>query len=154
VAIDLAPGRAEDFGLAQRATFHVGNITATGLADRSGDGTMSVDVLWAVADKAAALHECARILKPGTWFVCTSWDRERNPPGYPTPFANHELLLRAAGFSVHVFAVQSGAEERWRAIYERALAAQDELPREEGDESVRRILLEARATLGLQDGVD
>ena len=153
-AIDLAPGRAEDFGLAQRAIFHVGDITATGLADRSVDGTMSVDVLWAVADKGAVLHECARILKPGARFVFTSWDRERNPPGYPPPFTNHEPLLRAAGFSVHEYAVQSGAEERRRAVYERALAARDELVREEGEEGVRRILFEARATLGLEDGVD
>jgi hypothetical protein len=64
----------------------------------------------------------------GRGVVCLHyWDRERSPPGYPPPFANHEPLLWAAGFSVHACDVQSGAEERRRAIYEHALAEQDEL---------------------------
>jgi hypothetical protein len=74
---------------------------------------------------------CASLSRRGgAWFVFTSWDRERSPPGYPPPFANHEPLLWAAGFSVHACDVQSGAEERRRAIYEHALAEQDELVRE------------------------
>jgi SAM-dependent methyltransferase len=153
-AIDLAPERAREFGLAGRATFQVGDITATGLADSSFDGAMSVDVLWSVPDKAAALRECARILKPGAQFVFTTWDRDRSPPGYPPPFANYRPPLSAAGFSVRAYEVQTGAEDRRRAIYERALAAEDELVREEGEESVRRIMFEARATLGRVDGVD
>jgi len=153
-AIGLAPERAREFGLAERAHFQVGDITANGLADTSFDGAMSVDVLWAVPDKLAALRECARILKPGAQFVFTTWDRERNPPGYPPPLADHRPLLSAAGFSIRAYEVQAEAEQRRRAVYERALAAEDEMVREEGQEAVSRIMFEARATLGRVDGVD
>jgi ubiquinone/menaquinone biosynthesis C-methylase UbiE len=39
------------------------------------DAAMSVDVLWMVPDRPAALREVARVLKPGARFVCTNWDR-------------------------------------------------------------------------------
>jgi Methyltransferase domain len=52
-------------GPADRACFEIDDITSSGLPESSFDGAMSVDVLWAVPDKARALRETARILKPG-----------------------------------------------------------------------------------------
>ena len=57
-------------------------------------------MLWAVPDKAGALREIARILKPGARFAFTNWDRDRTPPGYPPPLGDHRPLLEEAGFAV------------------------------------------------------
>jgi ubiquinone/menaquinone biosynthesis C-methylase UbiE len=152
-AIAAAAQRAEEFGVADRARFAVADLTATGLPDAAFDGAMSVDVLWSVPDKAAALGEIARILKPGTRFAFTNWDRDLTPPGYLPPLADHRPLLADAGFEVERYEVQSDAERR-RAYYERLVAAEEALRHEMGVEATARLMFEAKGTLGLTDGID
>src|SRR5262245_59038774 len=72
VGIDLARGaveqaarRAQEFGVADRARFEVGDCTALRFAAHTFDAAMSVDVLWMVPDQSAALREVARIVMPG-----------------------------------------------------------------------------------------
>lgn len=144
----------EELGLADRARFMVGDLTATGLPDAGFDGAMSVDVLWSVPDKAAALREVARILQAGARLVFTNWDRDLSPPGYPPPLSDHRPLLEAAGFEVETYEVQPDAERLRRAYYERLVAAEEELVREMGEEAAKNLLVEPRATLGLVDGTD
>jgi SAM-dependent methyltransferase len=154
VAIASAPERAQVLGIADRARFEVADITATGLADESYDGAVSIDTLWAVLDKASALRECARILKRGARFVFTNWDRDLSPPGLPPPLNDHRPLLEAAGFQVEIYEAQPEAEDRRRTFYERMVGAEEELIRELGEEGARRALFEPKATLGLVDGTD
>lgn len=152
-AIASAAQRALEFGVADHARFEVGDLVATGLPDAAFDAAMSVDVLWSVPDKAAALSEIHRILKPGARFAFTNWDRDLAPPGYLPPLADHRPLLAEAGFSVERYEVQSDAELR-RAFYERLVAAELELTREMGAEATARLMFEAKGTLGLTDGID
>lgn len=153
-AIARARERAQELGLANRAHFAVGDIVATGLPEASFDGAMSVDTLWAVPDKAGALREIARILKPRARFAFTNWDRDRPPPGYPPPLGDHRPLLEQAGFEVERYDLQPDAEVKRRAYCERLVAAEATLVRELGEEATGRLLFEAKGTLGLVDGVD
>jgi SAM-dependent methyltransferase len=101
VGVALARDRAAALSLGERAHFQEGDLTATGLPEASCDAAMSLDVLVFVPDKAAALREVARILRPGGCFGFTTWEQ----PGYSARLgapqvADHRLLLTAAGFVV------------------------------------------------------
>jgi SAM-dependent methyltransferase len=154
VGVTHARERARDLGLAERARFDVADIISTGLPDASLDAAMSVDVLWAVPDKLGALQEVARILKSGARFAFTSWDRDRNPPGYPPPLNDHRPLLEQAGFDVESYEIPPDAEAKRRAYLERVVAAESTLIEEVGEAGAERMLLEAKRTLGLTDGTD
>jgi ubiquinone/menaquinone biosynthesis C-methylase UbiE len=154
VGIERAEERAAQVGLGGRAQFLVGDITATGLPESSFDGAMSIDVLWAVPDKLAALKEAARILKPGARLAFTNWDRDRTPPGYLPPLADHRPLLEQAGFEIETYQAQPDAETKRRAVYETIVAAEQDLMQEMGNEAAARLMFEAKGTLGLTDGVD
>lgn len=154
VGVGRAGERAAALGLSDRARFQVGDITGTGLPDTSFDGAMSVDVLWAVPDKLAALREAARILKPGGRFTFTNWDRDRTPPGYLPPLPDHRPLLAQAGFEIETYQVQPEDGAKRRAAYEAIVAAEPDLISEMGEEAASRLMFEAKGTLGLTDGVD
>jgi SAM-dependent methyltransferase len=154
VGIARARESAEALGLVDHARFEVGDLTATGLPAGSFDGATSVDVLWSVPDKPAALHEIARILRPGARFVFTNWDWDLSPPGYPPPLDDHRPLLVKAGFEVEAYDVQADAECLRRAYWERMVAAEQDLLREIGEEQTRKAMAMGKATLGLLDGVD
>jgi ubiquinone/menaquinone biosynthesis C-methylase UbiE len=149
-----AAERARELGVANRARFQVADLTATGLPDATFDAAMSIDVLWAVPDKLGALREIARILKPGAGFAFTNWDRDLSPPGYLPPLNDHRPLLRQAGFEIETYQVQSGAEDRRRAVYEAFVEAEQDFIREMGEEGARKVMFEAKGTLGLVDGTD
>lgn len=102
VAIARARARIPHFGCEGRADFAVEDFVATGLPAESLDGAMSIDVLWVVPDKAAALREVARILRPGARFVFATWDFAASPPGGPQ-VADHRPLLRDAGFATEAY---------------------------------------------------
>jgi SAM-dependent methyltransferase len=118
------------------------------------DPRLSVDVIWAIPDKGAGFAESARILKPGTRFAFTDWERDLSPPGYPPTLSDHRPLLKAAGFEVELHQVLTRAEALRRAFYEKMLARQQELIRDLGEQAAQSPLREAKAWLGLIDGVD
>jgi ubiquinone/menaquinone biosynthesis C-methylase UbiE len=154
VGIGRARERAQELGLANHARFEVADIISTGLPNASFDGAMSVDALWAVPDKAGALRELARTLKPGARFAFTNWDRDLSPPGYPPPLNDHRPLLQQAGLEAEVYEVQPDAEVKRRAYYERLVAAESTLIEEVGEEDAQKLMFEAKGTLGLTDGKD
>ena len=154
VAVEHAARRAQEFGMGGRARFEVGDLTALRFAAHTFDAAMSVDVLWMVPDRPAALHEVARIVKPGARFVFTNWDRDLAPPGTPPPVPDHRPLLRAAGFEIETYEEIPEAEAKRRAIYERYIASEAALHREMGAEAAQSLLNQARRALGVLDGVD
>lgn len=154
VALEQARARASQLGISDIVSYKTASFDATGLDAASVDGALSIDVIWAIPDKRAGFAETARILKPGARFVFTDWERDLSPPGYPPPVSNHRPLLEAAGFEVELRQLGPQADSMRRAFYEKMLARQAELLRDLNEKTAQSNLREARAWLGLLDGVD
>lgn len=73
-AIQQAREFKEKFDLAYPAQFEVGNFYEIPLPDHSVDAAISIDALWAAADKVVALRELKRVLRPGASVLFTFWD--------------------------------------------------------------------------------
>jgi ubiquinone/menaquinone biosynthesis C-methylase UbiE len=153
VALEQARARARQRNLTA-CSYQSGSFQATGLDGASVDGAISIDVIWAIPDKRAGFAETARILKPGARFVFTDWERDLSPPGYPAPVNDHSPLLLDAGFEVERHKLWPRADSLRRAFYERMLARQGELMSDLDEKTAESNLREARAWLGLLDGVD
>lgn len=142
------------FGLAGRARFQVGDFTATGLPTAALDGAMSVDALWLVPDKVAAVREVARILHSGARFVFTTWDVDLVPPGWPPQVSDHRPILREAGFTIESYRETPEWEPRQRAAYEGLRGAHTQVIAEMVVAAGRGMLAEANLLPGLADGTD
>jgi ubiquinone/menaquinone biosynthesis C-methylase UbiE len=70
VAVEQATAPADLFGLADRARFVVGDLTATGLPDATADAAVCVDAMHFPAEPCAAAAEAARILRRGVRWSC------------------------------------------------------------------------------------
>jgi SAM-dependent methyltransferase len=125
-----------------RAEFRVGAFEDTGLEDQVADAVMSVDSLLFTPNKAAALHELRRILRPAGRLVMTSWDYHRQPVGRPPQVDDHRPLLSAAGFKVQTYEETESWRERQQQTAEGLLAASEELAAE-----TTRDVAEIRAEL-------
>ena len=90
-------------------SYQTGSFDSTGLDAATFDGAMSVDVIWAIPDKRAGFAETARILKPGSGFVFTDWERALSPPNYPPPFSDHLAVLKTVGFEIELHQVLTDA---------------------------------------------
>jgi ubiquinone/menaquinone biosynthesis C-methylase UbiE len=154
VALEQARARAAQLGMGGAATYRSANFQATGLDAASVDGVISIDVIWAIPDKQAGFAEAARILKFGARLIFVDWERDLSPPSYPPPVSDHRPLLEAAGFEVELRQLGPHADSLRRVFYERMLARQAELMGELDEKTAQSILREARAWLGLLDGVD
>lgn len=154
VGIEQASRRVKEFNVEGRAQFEVSDLTALRFANHTFDAAMSVDVLWMVPDKQAALREIARVLRPQARFAFTNWDRDLSPPGYPPQVSDHRPLLRDAGFLIETYEELPGAEAKRRALYMRIIASREALTQEMGEEAVEALMTEARRALGLEDGTD
>lgn len=116
---------------------------------------MSVDVLFLLSPNTLlALSGFARVLKPGTRFAFTSWERDLSPPGYPPPVSDLRPLLQDAGFEVEMYEEVLDAEARRRAIYQLYIERKEALARELGEEAIQLLMFEAQMSLGLEDGTD
>jgi ubiquinone/menaquinone biosynthesis C-methylase UbiE len=156
IGIDLSPAgiglarrRAAQLGLDRQASFQAGDLTATGLPDASCDAVMSLDVLLFVPDKAAAVRETARILRPGGRFAFTTWERLRHPAGddpqrqalagtfqaHPlleSARADYRQLLENAAFAVETYQEPPGWRDQQRALAEGIVAAEAEVTADMG----------------------
>lgn len=134
-AVQQAAARSADFGLIGQAEFKQGSFTDTGLAAASADAAMSVDALWMVHNKVAALKEVSRVLKPGSRFVFTTW--EVKP-------VNHAALLKRMGFQVLAREEPAQWQARQLAVYERILLQREQLTRELGESATQVLASEAQ----------
>ena len=95
--------------------FKTGDVSKTGF-----DGAFSMDVLLFVADKRAALHEIARILKPGSGFVGTSWELRAESAALHAPaFDDYPGAFKDAGFEIEIYE-ETG---NWRRLLTDAVSA-------------------------------
>ena len=70
------------------------------------------------------------------------------------PLNDHRPLLEAAGFEIELHRLLPQADAIRRTFYEKMIAYQAELIRHLGDKTAQSNLREAKAWLGLLDGVD
>ena len=101
---------------------------------------LSVDALWMVWDKPAAVREMARILEPGGRLALTTWE-----PAY----LDHRALLESVGFDVLVREETPDWLSRQTAVYDGILAARGQLAAELGPEAAEVLVDEARETPSL-----
>jgi SAM-dependent methyltransferase len=142
----LAAARTRAQAMRIQARFVLGSFERTGLDDACADAVMSVDALLFAPDKAAALRELRRILRPGRRLVLTSWDYYRQPLGRPPQVDDHRPLLAAAGFETEAYDETEHWLERQQQTTELLLAACDELAAESGEtEAETRAQLEEMA---------
>jgi SAM-dependent methyltransferase len=133
VGVDLARTRAAELGLSATTRFQVGDLMTTGLAEASCDAAFSLDVLLYVPDKAAAVREVARILRPGGRFGFTTWEQLGYSPRIgAAQVADHRPLLEEAGFTVETYEEPPGWEVQHRALAEGVIAAEGEITKEMG----------------------
>jgi SAM-dependent methyltransferase len=131
VGVVLAQDRAAVLGLGERARFQEGDLTATGLPEASCDAAISLDVFVFVPDKAAAVREAARILRPGGRFGFTTWEQSGYSVRLGAPqLADHRPLLIAAGFDVEVYEEPPDWQRQQRALLEGIIVSEPELAEE------------------------
>jgi SAM-dependent methyltransferase len=160
VAIEQARLQAGAHGLADQATFAVGDIVRTGLNTAEVDAVLCVDAMQFVDPLVAGLAECRRVLRPGGRLVITTW--EVVDPGderLPERLRQLDLArdLAETGFERVTVADRPGWRRVERAMWEAALAVDagdDPALRSMQDEgrrvlasfdSLRRVLATAQA---------
>lgn len=138
-AVTAARRRPPRFGLDPgRARYQVASITGTGLESGSLDGALSVDALWMVLDKHAAIAEVARILAPGARWVLTTWQPD---------YFRYRALLSDAGFEVLLHEEPLDWRPRQVSVYEQIIARRDGLADDLGPEAAAVLVDEARDIL-------
>ena len=141
--------RGSALGLGSRVSTREGSFESLPLADGEADAVMSIDALLFTPDKAAALVELARVLRPGGRLVLTTWDYHSQPVNRPPQVDDHRPLLEAAGFEVLAYEDTPDWEQRQRDLGDRLMAAADELAAESGEpvDEVRAAIAEINATI-------
>ena len=153
-ALDQARAQARQISAGDSVSYKIASFDATGLDTASIDGAMSIDVIWAIPDKQAGFAEAARILKPRARFVFTDWERDLSPPGYPAPLNDHRPLLETVGFEIELRQLNPEADAMRRTFYEKMLQYQADFRQVLDEKTAESYLREAKAWLGLLDGVD
>ncbi|GGU43010.1 class I SAM-dependent methyltransferase [Streptomyces violascens] len=140
VAVDLATARRPAFVTPQRATFRVATLAATGLPDAHAHGLVCVDALGNAPDRAAALCEFLRILRPGARAVLTR--AVRHAP-QSLSFEQEE----AAGFIVEDVTERPEEPQMWACLYRLWITHEADLRNELGDDQANIMLSEATRML-------
>ncbi len=77
--LDLAMEAARGAGNHERLSVSVGDAAGLPLPDASVDGAMSSFVIQLTPNRAAAVREAFRVLRPGGFFACLAWRAEEDP---------------------------------------------------------------------------
>jgi ubiquinone/menaquinone biosynthesis C-methylase UbiE len=77
--LDLAVAAGREAGVTDRLTLKVGDAAALPLPDAGVDVAMSSFVIQLVPNRAAAVREAFRVLKPGGTFACLTWRADEDP---------------------------------------------------------------------------
>jgi SAM-dependent methyltransferase len=107
------------------ATFHVGELTASGLPDASADAVLCTDSIQFPDHPADAYREIRRVLKPGGRVVLTCWEPVTPGDERLSPRLRHVDLaagLGDAGFTGIIVDDRPAWRDRERALWEAAAA--------------------------------
>lgn len=132
-------------GGAAGVEFRVGDLTATGLPDRSVQAVVCVDAVQFADDQEAVHRELHRVLAPGGRAVLTCWEvLDRDDPAVPQRLQRVDLSagLAGAGFEDVEVLERPAWREAERAMWEEAAAldpGSDPALRSLHDEGVRSL---------------
>lgn len=107
------------------AEFRVGDLTASGLPDSSGDAVMCTDSIQFPDEPADAYRELRRVIRPGRRVALTCWEPvERDDERVPARLRGADLGagLAAAGFTDVEVRDRPDWRARERAMWEEAAA--------------------------------
>jgi SAM-dependent methyltransferase len=155
IGVARASERAAALGMDGVAAFAVGRFDQTGVASDAADGVMTVDALQYASDKATAMAEIARILRPGGRFVFVAFEldgaRIAGVPGvWSDPVGDYRPLLRAAGLEVTRYDQLPGWRDQVAGAFGAIVAHHATLAAELGSDAADAIALEAAVTLELE----
>lgn len=152
-AIAIATDKATKLGLANRTNFVVGDLEHTSLATESVDAAVSFDAIWLATDQQTALIEIARILRPGSKFVFTSWEQHIPMPFVNQPVKDYRPLLAQAGFEIESYEYLPHSEQLMMTIYQQLRDSYEVLVSEMGA-AIEGLIQEAHFVPGLIDGTN
>lgn len=145
-AIRLARERSGDTTVSSKTAFHVGDIGATEMPDGTFDGAASLDVLLFVPDKAKALREVARVLRPNACFAGTTFELSSPSAALATPaFVEYPGAFAAAGFTIEVYEEAAAWRELLEGVTACILEREPEISHELHPQALSRVLRWARA---------
>lgn len=152
VGLGLAERRRDALGLIERAQFTKGSFSETGLEDGAAAGAMSLDALQYAPNKAEAMREAFRILKPGgrVAFYAFVLDPERCaaiPGAWEDPVEDYRAPIAAAGFDVLAYETTDRWLDRLTDAYAAVIAARSRLIAEIGERATNTLLFEMTLTL-------
>lgn len=113
VAVEATAAAATSYLQPGQFDYRCATITATGHPDSSADGLMSIDALPMAADRAAALKEVRRILRPGARavFTCAEWHGDAPLP-HPRMATKWAPLIAEAGLLLVDQFIDNGKQAR------------------------------------------
>lgn len=101
---------AREQGLANRLTFHQGDVNRLPFSDRAFDWAWSADCIgYPGGDLAPALRELMRVVKPGGSIALLGWSSQQVLPGYPLL----EARLNATNSAYSPFLTGKPAEQHF-----------------------------------------
>jgi len=152
VAVRQASDRAALFGLIDRARFVVGDLAATGLADGTADGVVSIDALHFAANPTAAAFEARRLLRPGGRLVMTNW--QPRSPADPRLPSRMRIDWAATLGSVGFAEVRVESRPEWHDLFTRVFQVALDLGDPGEDVGLASLQDEARQALPQAQLVD
>lgn len=151
VALTYARARSLSAVGAGRAQYLVADAARLPIRDGTYRAALGIDVFQCLSDKPSVLAEVARVLRPGGRLAFTTRGRRApDTPGVSDRFvADHEPLLRHAGFHLVQRDEPHGWEERHRLYYSRILAMRDTIKAEAGEELESNVVRDAETVLAI-----
>jgi SAM-dependent methyltransferase len=154
MAVKRASERAQHLGMGGRATFKQGTFEATGLDSASADAVMTVDALQYAPDKAKALAEVARILRPGGRFAFVAFeldpDQVAGLPFWEDAVSDYRPHLEQLGFDIDRYDQIPNWAAQVAAGFGAILAQREILEAELGQAAANSTVMEAAVTTELK----
>lgn len=138
-AITLATARSDTFVPPGRAGFHVATLETTALPDSCAHAVICIDAFSHAADRAGALRELHRILRPGGRAVLTRALRLDAEPEWTRQ-------AQQAGLVIEHIDERRHEPRMWARLHRLWQDHEDELRRALGDQQTDSMLCEAART--------
>jgi cyclopropane fatty-acyl-phospholipid synthase-like methyltransferase len=121
-AVKFARQRVKEFGLHNKASFHVGDICTIDLSGAQYDAAISIDVLMFIPKITTAMKKVAQVLRSGSIFAFTAWEDHS-----PNKYNDFRPFLEKTGFTVKVYEETPDWESRQRKVYQFIIDSKKEL---------------------------